>query len=215
MKVEPFEHYMINYEDWFEKNTFAYEAELQAVRWLLPTSGTGMEIGVGTGRFAAPLGIRMGVEPAKAMGAVAQERGIEVIAGVAEALPFQDEQFDFALMVTTLCFVDDVERAFQEARRVIKPGGCFINGFVDRTSFLGEIYQRYKDQNVFYNVAEFYSVDEVVSHLEKAGFQDFTFTQTIFHKLDEITEAEPVKKGYGEGAFVVVRGVKPGERNLI
>jgi ubiquinone/menaquinone biosynthesis C-methylase UbiE len=212
MKVEPFEQYTGNYEDWFERNMFAYEAELQAVRLLLPKSGTGLEIGVGTGRFAVPLGIRIGVEPAKAMCKVAQERGLEVIDGVAEALSFKNEQFDFALMVTTLCFVDDVERAFQEARRVIKPGGCFINGFVDRTSFLGEIYQRYKDQNVFYKVAEFYSVDEVVSHLEKTGFQDFTFTQTIFHKLDEITEAEPVKKGYGEGAFVVVRGVKPGER---
>ena len=168
-----------------------------------------MEIGIGTGRFAAPLGIKVGVEPAQAMRKVAQERGLKVIEGVAEALPFKDQQFDFALMVTTLCFVDDVERAFQEARRVIKPGGCFINGFVDRNSVLGKIYQRYKDHNVFYKVAEFYSVDEVVSHLEKAGFQDFTFTQTIFHKLDEITEAEPVKKGYGEGAFVVVRGIKP------
>ena len=38
---------MIDYEEWFERNTFAYEAELQAVRLLLPTSGTGMEIGVG------------------------------------------------------------------------------------------------------------------------------------------------------------------------
>ena len=127
---------------------------------------------------------------------------------MAEALPLKDEQFDFALMVTTLCFVDDVELAFQEAWRIIKPGGCFINGVVDRNSFLGKIYQRYKEQNVFYNVAHFYSVDEVVFYLEKAGFQNFSFTQTIFRNLDEITEVEPVKKGYGEGAFVVVKGIK-------
>jgi SAM-dependent methyltransferase len=208
MNVEPFEHYMGKYEEWFERNTFAYEAELQAVRMLLPKSGAGMEIGVGTGRFAGPLGIRVGVEPAEAMRKVAQERGLEVIAGVAEALPFQDEQFDFVLMVTTLCFVDDAERAFQEAWRTIKHGGCFINGFVDRNSFLGKIYQRYKDQNVFYKVAHFYSVDEVVSFLEKARFQHFTFTQTVFHNLDEIIQVEPVKEGYGEGAFLVVRGMK-------
>ena len=163
---------------------------------------------MGTGRFAAPLGIRIGVEPAQAMRMVAQERGLEVIAGVAEALPLKDEQFGFALMVTTLCFVDDVELAFQEAWRILKPDGCFINGFVDRTSFLGKIYQWYKDQNVFYKVAHFYSVDEVISFLEKARFQHFTFTQTVFRNLDEITEPEPVKKGYGEGAFVVVRGMK-------
>lgn len=208
MNVEPFEQYTGDYEEWFERHAFVYKAELQAVRLLLPTRGTGMEIGLGTGRFAAPLGIKVGVEPAKAMRNVAQERGLEVIAGVAEALPFQDEQFDFALMVTTLCFVDDVERAFHEAWRILKPGGCFINGFVDRTSFLGKIYQRYKDQNVFYKVAHFYSVDEVISFLEKARFQHFTFTQTVFHNLDEIIKVEPVKEGYGEGAFLVVRGMK-------
>jgi ubiquinone/menaquinone biosynthesis C-methylase UbiE len=214
MKVEPFEHYMVNYEEWFERNTFAYEAELQAVRLLLPPSGTGLEIGLGTGRFAAPLGIKIGVEPAKAMRKVAQEKGLDVIAGVAEALPFQAEQFDFALMVTTLCFVDDIERAFYEAWRIIKPGGCFINGFVDCDSFLGKIYQRYKDQNVFYKVAHFYSVAEVISFLKKARFRHFTFTQTVFRNLDEITEAESVKQGYGEGAFVVVRGMKSLERKI-
>lgn len=199
---------MGKYEEWFERNRFAYEAELEAVRLLLPKSGAGMEIGSGTGRFAVPLGIKIGVEPAKTMSKVAQERGLEVIAGVAEALPFPGEQFDFTLMVTTLCFVDDVERAFHEAWRIIKPGGCFINGFVDRTSFLGKIYQRHKDQNVFYKVAHFYSVDEVIAVLEKARFQHFTFTQTVFHTVDEIIEVEPVKAGYGEGAFVVVRGMK-------
>ena len=127
---------------------------------------------------------------------------------MAEALPFHDEQFDFALMVTTLCFVDDVERAFQEAYRVIKPGGCFLNGFVDRNSFLGKMYQQHKDENVFYKSAQFYSVDEVIFYLKKAGFHDLMFTQTVFRPLDQITAVEPVKNGYGEGAFVVVSGKK-------
>ena len=83
-----------------------------------------------------------------------------------------------------------------------------MNGFVDRTSVLGKIYQRSKDHNVFYKVAHFYSVDEVISSLENAGFQHLSFTQTIFRHLDEITGAEPVKQGYGEGAFVVIRGRK-------
>jgi hypothetical protein len=52
---------------------------------MLPEGGTGIEIGVGTGRFAAPLGIKVGVEPARAMGEIARrERGIEVVAGVLE-----------------------------------------------------------------------------------------------------------------------------------
>lgn len=72
MNVESFEHYLEKYEDWFERHRFAYEAELHAVRLLLPHRGTGLEIGVETGRFAVPLGIRIGVEPAKAMRTVAK-----------------------------------------------------------------------------------------------------------------------------------------------
>jgi len=174
-KIEPFERYKAKYEEWFEKNIFTYKSELQAVRYLLPKRGKGVEIGVGTGRFAEPLGIRVGIEPSKAMKKVAQKRGIEVIDGVAEALPFEGCLFDFALMVTTICFVDDIVASFEEVFRVIKPGGFFINGFVDKDSSLGKYYQKHRAKNVFYKVATFYSVDEVIPYLEKAGFQNFTF----------------------------------------
>jgi len=212
-KIEPFEKHKVKYEEWFEKNVFAYKSELQAIRYLLPKRGTGVEIGVGTGRFAAPLGIRVGAEPSKAMGKVAQKRGIEVIDGVAEALPFEDCMFDFALMVTTICFVDDIGASFKEIFRVIKPAGCFINGFVDRKSSLGKFYQKHRDKNVFYKMATFYSVDEIIPYLKKTGFRNFTFAQTIFHTLDKIKEVESIKEGYGDGSFVVVKGMKPGVKN--
>jgi len=209
-KVQPFETHTNQYEEWFQKNPWAYESELNAIRRLLPGRvEASVEIGVGSGLFAAPLGVAFGVEPAHAMAALARQRGINVIDGVAEALPFHDNRFDFALMVTTLCFLDDVEAAFQEILRVIKPGGYFLCGFVDRESFLGKLYERYKDQNVFYRLATFYAVDEVIVRLQKAGFHDLAFTQTIFRGLDEIHEIEPVENGYGKGAFVVVRAQKP------
>jgi len=212
-KIEAFERHTIKYEEWFEKNIFAYKSELQAVRYLLPKKGTGVEIGVGTGRFAEQLGIRVGVEPSKAMKKVAQKRGIEVIDGVAEALPFEDCQFDFALMVTTICFVDDIEASFKEVFRVIKPSGFFINGFVDRKSSLGSFYHKHRVKNVFYKIATFYSVKEIIPYMEKAGFRNLAFTQTIFHALEEIKEVEAMKEGYGEGSFVVVSGMKPGVKN--
>ena len=111
-KVEPFEKHADIYGEWFVRNRFAYESELQAIRALLPDVGTGVEIGVGTGRFAASLGIKLGVEPSKTMREIAQKKGIEVVNGVAEALPFDDSQFDFALIVTTICFLDDIETSF-------------------------------------------------------------------------------------------------------
>jgi len=107
-KVEPFEEYGSQYKGWFERNKFVYESELRAIREQLPERGKGIEIGVGSGRFAAPLGIKLGLEPSRKMRELARSRGIETIEGIAERLPFHDSQFEFALMVTTICFVDDI-----------------------------------------------------------------------------------------------------------
>ena len=207
-RIEPFEKHPLQYEQWFDKHKFAYESELQAIRKLLPQGGNGLEIGVGSGRFAVPLGIKLGIEPSSKMMQIALRRGIEVIGGVAESLPFRNLQFDFALMVTTICFLDNVEVAFNEAYRILKPGGCLIIGFIDKDSPVGQLYQQHKYESVFYKIATFYSVDEVVSCLKKAKFNGFDFSQTIFHNLAEMEGIELVREGYGEGSFVVVRAVK-------
>ena len=207
-KTNLFDEYTSQYEDWFERNKFAFESELRAIREQLPKSNNGIEIGVGSGRFAVPLGIKIGIDPSRKMREIAQKRGIEVIDSVAESLPFDDSQFDFALMVTTICFVDDIVASFQEAYRILKPGGFLIIGFIDRESPVGKLYQQHKSESVFYKVATFYSVYEVVYRLKKAGFKNFNFTQTIFHNLAEIRDIEQIKEGYGEGSFVVVRAIK-------
>jgi SAM-dependent methyltransferase len=214
-RIEPFEKHPLRYEQWFEKNKFAYESELQAIRKLLPLSGKGLEIGVGSGRFTAPLGIKLGIEPSSKIMEIALRKGIEVIGAVAESLPFRNSQFNFALMVTTICFLDNVEVAFNEAYRILKPDGCLIIGFIDKDSPIGQLYQQHKDESVFYKIATFYALEEVVSCLKKSGFRNFSFTQTIFHSLAEIKGSEPVREGYGEGSFVVVKAVKMRKRWLL
>jgi hypothetical protein len=57
-------------------------------------------------------------------------------------------------------------------------------------------------------LATFYSVNEVNFYLQEAGFKNFNFNQTIFRNLIEIKSVEPIKEGYGEGSFVVVKGIK-------
>jgi len=208
MEKEPFETHTDEYEEWFEKNRFVYEAELRAVKELLPAKGESIEIGVGSGRFAVPLGIRLGIDPSLKMAEIAVKRGIEVHEGVAEDLPFGDSRFDFALMVTAICFLNDVKTALRETYRILKPGGALVIGFVDSTSPVGKKYERYKAENKFYREASFYSADEVVSLMTDAGFKNFTFTQTIFRDLKDIDNTEVVKEGYGKGSFVVIKGEK-------
>lgn len=207
-RQSPFEHYVREYEQWFVDHHWVYQAEIQAVRALLPPTGSGVEIGVGSGRFAEPLGIAVGVEPSRQMAVLAKQRGIQLIHGVAESLPFADASFDFVLMVTTICFVADIDQALREAHRILAPNGHCLLGLVDRNSLLGQQYLQKQGESLFYRDAVFYSVDEVIAHLQQAGFHDFSCRQTIFSGLSEISEHEPVLEGFGQGSFVVVRGRK-------
>jgi SAM-dependent methyltransferase len=207
-KIEPFERNVSRYEAWFDSNQRAYDSELKALRALLPNTGEGLEVGVGTGRFAAPLGLRVGVEPSPAMGKLASQRGIEVRLGVGEDLPCEDGSFDFVLVVTTLCFFDDVPVALRETYRVLRAGGYLLIGFIDRESPLAKLYEKRKRHNVFYREATFFSADEVIYNVEQAGFCDLVFRQTIFENPTEMKDTDPVKPGHGEGLFVVVRATK-------
>jgi SAM-dependent methyltransferase len=206
-RTEPFERFAERYETWFERHPWAYRSELAAIRALLPgrIEGRGLEIGAGTGRFAAPLGLRYGVDPARAMWRMAAGRGLRVAAGVAEALPLRDGSFTVALMVTTVCFVDDLDGSLREARRVLAPRGILVVGLVDRESPLGERYRRHRAENVFYRDATFYTAGEIAAGLERAGFRRPAFRQTLFRPLEEIHAPEPVREGHGEGSFVAVR----------
>ena len=193
-RIKPFEKYSEKYEDWFERNKFVYESEIQAIKELFPKVKKSIEIGVGSGKFAIPLGIKTGVDPSPRMRKIAEQKGIKVINAVAEELPFENFQFEVVLMVTTICFVDNLNLAFREAYRILKLGGYLIIGFVDKDSSLGKLYQQYKEKSLFYNIATFYSVKEVVYNLSKVGFKEFDFRQTIFHGLNEIKDVAKLLK---------------------
>jgi SAM-dependent methyltransferase len=207
-KTDPFNAYPDRYEAWFWRHSAAYHSELMAVRALLPWQGLGLEIGVGTGRFAGPLGIGVGLDPSRAMLAYAVERGICGIQGIAEALPFKDAVFDYGLIITTICFVDDAKDLMNEARRVLKSGAFLVIGFVDRASRLGQQYLTRQHESVFYREARFYSALEVERLLGDAGFIDLVWGQTLAKPLNEVQEIEPLGNGHGHGGFVVVKALK-------
>ncbi len=208
MTTTPFDAHHERYERWFEEHRAAYVSELLALRALVPWSGRGIEIGVGTGRFAAPLGVTVGLDPSSAMLGRAVARGIAGVRGAAEALPFRDASFDHALVVTTICFVESPAEMLAEAHRVLRPGGTLVIGFVDRESGLGRHYFEHQMESVFYREARFYSAAEVDGLLRDAGFVVRTWGQTLFRPLPEIRAVEPVRPGTGRGAFVAVAATR-------
>jgi len=98
--TKPFDQHYDEYEQWFVKNRNVYLSENAAVRHFIPTTGTGVEIGAGSGQFALPLKSPFGIDPSVNMLNLTQQKGIIVLKGGAEHLSFRNNIFDFALMIT-------------------------------------------------------------------------------------------------------------------
>ena len=201
-----FDRYHKKYDLWYERNNFAYLSELEVIKKVLPERGKGLEIGVGTGRFAASLGIETGVDPSKKMIGIARKRGVDARLGYGEKLPFANNTFHYVAIIITICFVNDPCKVLREARRALKKNGKIIIGLVDKESFLGQFYQRKK--SVFYKQANFLSIKKISGLLKEAGFSKLSYYQTVFDLPSKIESIETPQKGFGKGGFVVILGRK-------
>ena len=210
LQTEIFNENVEAYEAWYDTYPDIFQSEVAALKeqlLKLPENIYGIEVGLGTGRFAKALGIKEGVEPSEEMAKKAIKRGIEIMKGVAEKLPYSDYHFDFILFVT-ICHLNDLNMALSEAHRVLKRGGSIIIGFLDKEQTIAKKYEEKRHRSTFFKNATYYSVDRVKELLKKAKFKDFEFNQTLFGDLNDIEDVQTPKEGYGEGSFVVVKAVK-------
>lgn len=106
-------------------------------RRILPAAhGRVLEVGVGSGLNLPFYGDGVtsvtGLDPSQPLLSMARERQgdapfeIELVEDSAEAMPFDDNGFDCAVMTWTLCSIPDARAALAEIRRVLKPGGELI-----------------------------------------------------------------------------------------
>lgn len=207
-KVEIFNTHLHKYEQWFIENEAAFISEVNAIKEVLPTTEKIIEVGIGSGLFAEKLGIREGCDPSLEMRKKATQRGISAIEGIAENLPYADESIDCILMVTTICFVDNVDRTFQELHRVLKNNGFLIMAFVDKNSDIGKTYQAKKEESLFYKDAVFYSTEEIYKYLWGNNFEIIKTVQTLFGRKDELNDVQEPLNGSGKGSFIVVKSKK-------
>jgi len=138
------------------------------VDMLKPLRGESLlDIGCGTGASLVPfveLGLEAtGLDASPYMLDIALKKlknRVDLYRGVAEDLPFEDNSFNHAVMVTTLEFVDDPHKAIEEACRVTKDR-LFL-GVLNRYAFKG-FERRLKGifNRTIYNHAKFFSIWEL------------------------------------------------------
>ena len=131
------------YDAWYATRRGDWIAEREfSLLWRLmrPNPGASLlDVGCGTGHFSrrfAAAGLPVtGVDPDAAALAYARSRdGVTYVRADARALPYAASSFDWVTAVTSLCFVEQPQRALAEAWRVAKRGVAL--GLLHRHSLL-------------------------------------------------------------------------------
>ena len=209
-----------SYEDFYQtpygKTIDRLEKALmeKLIREALPQSARSrlqlLEVGCGTGiwtDFFVQLGFTViGIDPSEAMLEVARSKNIPkatFLQGVAEDLPFPSSSFDAVAAITVLEFVEDLSRALGEIERVLKPGGVFFGGLLNRESELG----RRQPEDPIIQHASLYDKKEIENFL--SSFQDVVIKGCVY-----LSDKGEVMDGKAEEtrflpAFYGVRARKP------
>ena len=97
--------------------------------------GRVLEIGIGSGRnlrlYAPQVERILGLDPSPQLLARARDRAgadprVELLTGSAEQIPLADRSIDTIVMTFVACSIPEVETAFSEMRRVLKPTGRLL-----------------------------------------------------------------------------------------
>jgi ubiquinone/menaquinone biosynthesis C-methylase UbiE len=200
------------YDEWYERNRVIAENEARLVsRMMEPVGRPVVEVGVGTGFFAARLGVEAGLDPSMGMleRALKRLRGSLLVAGRGERMPFRSGYFSGVLIVVTLCFVDSPAEVLGESLRILRLGGRIVSCIVPADSSWGRHYARLASEgHPFYSAARFLSRLEHLRLLEAAGFAvEEELGVLSFKPWEAPVEEEPMPWD-GDLGFICVRARK-------
>lgn len=147
-----------------------------------------LDIGFGNGYFLKQLSEQndcrfYGIEISDDMVRAASARNCRSIAsgkmtlirGDVIELPFEDNSFDKIYTINTIYFWNDIDKAFSEIRRILKPGGIFVNTVYSRDFLDSWSYTKYGFSKFTVGELEKLSQDygfdtEIVTITEKTSY---------------------------------------------
>ncbi len=181
------------YDAWYETplGSLCDRLEKEAIFRLFKPKGRVLDAGCGTGNYTMEL-VKQGVQVVGMDSSVdmtlfakrkSEKKGFKVnfVVGKGEAMPFKSNIFDSALGITTLCFVSEPEKMLNEVKRVLKEGGGFILGDLNRYSywaFLRRVKGLFKES--VYRQAIFFSIKGLREILQLTGFKDLRWSSCIY-----------------------------------
>ena len=131
-----------------------------------------LEIGCGTGhwtKFFKQKGLQIyAIDISEKMLKVALKKnpeGIQFEKMSVEDLRYKDHYFENIISIASLEFVDNMDQAFYEIFRVLKPGGIFLVGCLNALSEIGQ----QKENIDIYRNAYFFTPDELKEWLSAFG----------------------------------------------
>ena len=156
------------FENWFQsepgRSVFALESHLLSRVWEPVSPQRVLEVGCGSGFFlewfVSNGHIVTGIDPSSSCLEAARKRmgsRISLSRGVAESLPFEDNEFDTVALISSLEFVDDPSRALREAFRVARSNvliGALNKYSIGRVQYFFEKFWK----NSVYSHARFFSI---------------------------------------------------------
>jgi ubiquinone/menaquinone biosynthesis C-methylase UbiE len=234
MSDSAFDEHAGEYDGWFLKNRNVLQSEVLLLAHFLQDPGQALSVGCGSGLFEKILSdahgiyIHHGVEPASGMAEIAVKRGMEVKEGTAEALPYEADSFDTAILNGIPGYIDDLERTFAEAFRVLRSGGHIVVADVPAESSYALLYRlaatigSWDDPSLqavapphpypveFAAAATWRTTEEKMDLLQKVGFEDLETAQTLTaHPKYSDDSAEEPSPGHERGDYVAIRARKP------
>jgi SAM-dependent methyltransferase len=212
MPDRPFDEYAERYDAWFLKNRHVLESEVLLLKHFLGTPGKALSVGCGSGLFEQILrsehgiDIRHGVEPAGGMAHIAEKRGMTVRSGNAEALPFDDDEFDTVILNGTPGYIADVpaESSYGLLYQLATVKGSWDD------PYLSSLAPPHPYPIEFAAAARWRTTAEKIGLLTAVGFVNLQYAQTLtVHPRFSNDGVEQPVEGYDRGDYVAIRGRKP------